>query len=386
MKEAKGLNLIQFSAGLLVGFIISLGVYLIVNPGATVSIPVSNEQIKLQAAPIVIDKDTTLSRGFLAAGYNANSAQQVANNNPVKVNPGEQYVLHVLEIGKTVGEVRIDDCDIAWNSFGNTSPNIFSDSTMGALYLGSRGELLLPPVLSTNRAAQYTGIEGSFKRNYQFNDQVNTRTNTQVEYTTIAFQFTVSNQLNSGDRFSLAGVECPISGDNGLSDRIVVQFRNNEVLLEVSGSTDNALVPLYQFYNADTGAHFYTASESQKQSVLDRFPQFKPEGIAYYVSTGEGRGVYRFYNSTSGAHFYTADVSTRDQVLERFPQFKLENGGQPVFYVNADISSGFPVYQFYNATTGAHFYTADEVKKNAVENRFPQFKYEKVTYSVSKLD
>ena len=41
--------------------------------------------------------------------------------------------------------------------------------------------------------------------------------------------------------------------------------------------------------NEDTGAHFYTASEAEKQ-FLEDFPQYMPEGnngIAYYVDPGD---------------------------------------------------------------------------------------------------
>ena len=42
-------------------------------------------------------------------------------------------------------------------------------------------------------------------------------------------------------------------------------------------------------WNEETGAHFYTASEAEKQFLAD-FPQYVPEGnngIAYYVDPGD---------------------------------------------------------------------------------------------------
>lgn len=376
----------HFSAGLFVGFAAALGLYLaFFADSELVYIPVSNSETKVEATSIIISKDKQFASAQLSSGFSANSVTSINTSNTVKVSPNETYYITVLEIGKTVGEVIINDCDLAWDAVDSDEANIFDHFVLGAIYLDAQGRSVGLPVLSQAGDAKYDDISGDFYKNFEFTNPVNTQTSG-VSYTLIAFEFSVDEGLLNGDRLALVGLECPISGDNGLSDEIVVTFNNNEVVMEVENASADVL-PLYQFYNEATGAHFYTASESQKESVTTRFPQFKYEGITYYVysSASQGRGVYRFYNSSSGAHFYTADVNTRDSVLARFPQFSLENNGQPVFYVNDDLSSGYPVYQFYNADTGAHFYTASESKKLAVEERFPQFEYEKVTYSVPQL-
>jgi hypothetical protein len=42
-------------------------------------------------------------------------------------------------------------------------------------------------------------------------------------------------------------------------------------------------IPVYRFYNTQTGAHFYTPSELEKSVVEDTLPNYQSEGIAYYA-------------------------------------------------------------------------------------------------------
>ena len=42
-------------------------------------------------------------------------------------------------------------------------------------------------------------------------------------------------------------------------------------------------IPIYRFYNSDTGAHFYTPSAVERDNVEQNLPDFQSEGIAYYA-------------------------------------------------------------------------------------------------------
>lgn len=87
-------------------------------------------------------------------------------------------------------------------------------------------------------------------------------------------------------------------------------------------------VPLYRFYNLHTGTHFYTSSEQEKANVIGTLgATYRFEGVAYEALQSPTPGcvpVYRFYNRTTGAHFYTAGEEERITVVTRYPQFTLE--------------------------------------------------------------
>jgi hypothetical protein len=85
---------------------------------------------------------------------------------------------------------------------------------------------------------------------------------------------------------------------------------------------------VYRFYNVVTGTHFYTISESEKETVRSTLSYiFQYEGIAWQGSTSAGSGwipMFRFFNRLTGAHFYTSSAAERDSVNARLPQMAFE--------------------------------------------------------------
>ena len=44
---------------------------------------------------------------------------------------------------------------------------------------------------------------------------------------------------------------------------------------------------MYRFYSANLNTHFYTISASEKDFVVQTYPTYRLEGIAYYAWTGQ---------------------------------------------------------------------------------------------------
>jgi lysyl endopeptidase len=60
---------------------------------------------------------------------------------------------------------------------------------------------------------------------------------------------------------------------------------------------------------------------------MANFPQYQYEGIAWYaaaVQVGNSKPVYRFYNATNGSHFYTSSEAERQSILKNLPSYALE--------------------------------------------------------------
>ena len=93
--------------------------------------------------------------------------------------------------------------------------------------------------------------------------------------------------------------------------------------------TDSA-VPLYRFYNYETGHHFFTADVAERDTVISRSDAgewpFNYEGVAYnvYLSDPEEEitidkytlPVYRLYSSKLNRHFFTALQEEVDRMVE----------------------------------------------------------------------
>lgn len=85
-------------------------------------------------------------------------------------------------------------------------------------------------------------------------------------------------------------------------------------------------VPLYRFYNTQTGHHFFTVNENERAYILRQVQEagwpFVDEGVAFEVyasdptpsAQGRERPVYRFYSNTLNRHVFT----TSDTELQFF--------------------------------------------------------------------
>ena len=141
--------------------------------------------------------------------------------------------------------------------------------------------------------------------------------------------------------------------------------------------------PMYRFYNTNTGVHFYTTSEAERDHVRATYDQFNYEGPVFSVPEGSSEAtmpVYRFYNTDSGVHFYTISEAEKDHVIATYPQFNFEG---IVYYAYEEEAEGtIPLFRFYNASGQAHFYTASAAERDYVIDNYPFYDYEGIAYYV----
>ena len=141
--------------------------------------------------------------------------------------------------------------------------------------------------------------------------------------------------------------------------------------------------PVFRFYNTQTGTHFYTISQAERDIVLVRYPQFAYEGPAYYAYPQpriDNLPVYRFYNTRTGTHFYTQSEAEKNFVLATYPVFAFEG---PAYYAPATEGAGrVPLFRFFNTNTCAHFFTTNTAERDMVLSRWPFFAYEGTAYQV----
>lgn len=144
--------------------------------------------------------------------------------------------------------------------------------------------------------------------------------------------------------------------------------------------------PIYRFYNTKTGGHFFTASESEAESVATNlYDTYRFEGSGFYSSVSAEEGlsaIHRFYNIKTGGHFFTISELESNHVKENLSDsFNYEGVG---FYA-AEQNDGSmqDVHRFYNKNTGGHFFTANDYKSDVVIDTMGQiYNYEGVGFYV----
>lgn len=148
------------------------------------------------------------------------------------------------------------------------------------------------------------------------------------------------------------------------------------------------LVPeVFRFYNATTGAHFYTASKIEADYVKKTLSVFDYEGPAFNKSVdvaSDSINIFRFYNSATETHFYTGSEVERDAVIARFPTFHYEGVAYQAH--GTEAAGTTELYRFYNFQTGTHFYTASQAEMESVRaNLSGVFNFEGVAFFVDAL-
>lgn len=158
--------------------------------------------------------------------------------------------------------------------------------------------------------------------------------------------------------------------------------------LSYSITAPSPIMPVYRFYNLKNGSHFYTASEVERDIVIDRWPDvYEYEGAAYSINTANPNNnapLWRFYNNINGTHFYTASVQERDAVRAKWPDIFTDEG--PGYNVCATgVPGALPMYRFYNRQIGSHFYTISAQERDTVIRQWMNvYNYEGTAYWIAQ--
>lgn len=144
-------------------------------------------------------------------------------------------------------------------------------------------------------------------------------------------------------------------------------------------------VPVYRFYRASTGTHFYTANYDEMVSVRDTMAAtYHLDGVAYSINSLDPANsvpLYRFYNKKTGTHLYTADESEKAGIEASLSDTYSLDG---VAY-NVSMTSGVQVHRFYSPSKGVHFYSADPVEIEYVRTNLAAiWQYEGPAYRVAQ--
>lgn len=178
---------------------------------------------------------------------------------------------------------------------------------------------------------------------------------------------------------------CPANGDSGLKGpdyygRFDLAYENGLI---------NWLNPEYRmvfrFYNDRIGSHFFTSSVSERDLVRTNYPTYSYERSAFMVKhqpAAQLKPIYRFWHQGNGSHFYTISESEKDYIIANYPIYLYE-GPRMGYASPTEISGTVPLYRFYRAGNGTHFYTTSASEKSYIEQNYSDvYKFERIAFYV----
>ena len=149
-----------------------------------------------------------------------------------------------------------------------------------------------------------------------------------------------------------------------------------------TSSTENDQAVVYRFFIPSIGSHFYTASEVEKQSVIDNLPNYVYEGESYRVvsssesndSLSGAKPVYRFFNQSTGVHLYTISEAEKDFVQNNLSNYTFENVAYYAYETPQENTT--ELYRFYHSEGDFHFYTPSPTERDFILENLPQYQLE----------
>ncbi len=146
-------------------------------------------------------------------------------------------------------------------------------------------------------------------------------------------------------------------------------------------------VPVYRFWSSNTGRHFYTSDEAERDYLLGEYAAtWAFEGIAYHAYAHDYGPdldpVYRLWSPARSAHRWTISEKKKDDLIGQSPDaWQLETVAFYVYPQGRQPVGSIPVYRFWSGALGSHFYTASESERDLlIDHNSDTWTYEEIAW------
>jgi hypothetical protein len=181
-------------------------------------------------------------------------------------------------------------------------------------------------------------------------------------------------------------VELAFEGTYNVTNTDGVSFRYGKALV-MRGEFEVLYATVYRFWSPITSTHFYTISETERTTLINQYsytwtyegPAYKACVTAYHPGLSP---VYRFWSPHTSCHFYTISESERDTLIRDYSYWWTFEGIAYYAYADGDEPSGTqPVYRFWSPVTSCHFYTmSPDEKAYIIRDWSTVFNYEGIAF------
>ena len=189
---------------------------------------------------------------------------------------------------------------------------------------------------------------------YKDNVTGKTNLNMSVGVSASAVYIAIESASNYGEGLSS---DSDKAKSNGLYTFTVKDLSQIKPSTNTPSSNATQSVQMHRLYNPNSGEHFYTASEVERDHLKNVGWDY--EGIGWTAPKSSSTPVYRLYNANAGDHHYTTSAVERDHLVS--VGWSDEGTG---WY--SDDSKRVALYRQYNpnAIAGSHNYTTSGVERD----------------------
>jgi len=142
---------------------------------------------------------------------------------------------------------------------------------------------------------------------------------------------------------------------------------------------------VYRFWAPATDRHFYTASEGEKDKLINNYSDtWTFEGVGFNACSTQSNSrllpVYRFWSGQT--HFYTINEAEKNKLISKYSKvWKPEGIAFYAYPEGAEPPECVPVYRFWKASDDTHFFTANEAEATKIRTKYTKvYTYEGVAF------
>ena len=182
------------------------------------------------------------------------------------------------------------------------------------------------------------------------------------------------------------------AGDNNISIAVGVNDQRdrsrivNSIVdigsVEAQQAIDPALdTPIFRFQNTAVPGTYLFVDDTERQTVLNDFPDFVEEGVAFNVASGPGDdliAIFRFQNSAIPGTYLYVDEQERQDVLANNPEFTEE--GLAFYVFGGDAQRAQDIYRFQNQNLPGTYLFVSEAERLNIQQNFGNFTEEGVAF------
>ncbi|MCL5280190.1 MAG: LEPR-XLL domain-containing protein [Planctomycetes bacterium] len=132
----------------------------------------------------------------------------------------------------------------------------------------------------------------------------------------------------------------------------------------------SGLTPVYRFWSSPLSRHFYTIREAEWDKLINNYASvWAFEGIAYYVFADDAQPgvvpVYRFWSATAGAHFYTSGEAEKTKLIDLYSTtWTFEEVAFYAYPGGSEPAGTSAVFRFWSDTLAGHFFTISQPERD----------------------
>ena len=120
--------------------------------------------------------------------------------------------------------------------------------------------------------------------------------------------------------------------------------------------------PLYRFVDRADGSHLFTNNVKEIDAITGA--RFSYEGIGFNTPNNGTQALYRFYSSSKDAHFYTASEAEKNALVAPSSGYAFEGTVGNVLASGSVVTTSTPVYRLFNSGSGRHLFTIDQLERS----------------------